>query len=338
MFELQNAKRSVRAITLQSHNANPRRSVTRSELHSTFSSPDSVDSEDDDAKDRWRRQLDQIYQGGLIEQQPEQVSDAADRPQAIDEANDESYEFPLFSQKPRGSTAKILLKSPSPEIKDPGFVQPARPQDYYFTAAESRHCQGRFGDVAVEGHDVVRESLVKWPGFQLPWRVITATFRSSKRATSASSIVDAALEDKRKRPGKKRRIILRTKLQAMKARGEVARAAAAKKEALAMEKRSRRNREKKLKRRGKARNQKKGEEEASRLYQTYFLSIYHCLLSVDRPAHETSPVPPCQIKDEGHQTPRIHIRNHYLTALNPGCIPTMLFTSRIHPSRVRSLR
>lgn len=162
MFELQNAKRSVRAITLQSHNANPRRSVTRSELHSTFSSPDSVDSEDDDAKDRWRRQLDQIYQGGLIEQQPEQVSDAADRPQAIDEANDESYEFPLFSQKPRGSTAKILLKSPSPEIKDPGFVQPARPQDYYFTAAESRHCQGRFGDVAVEGHDVVRESLVKW--------------------------------------------------------------------------------------------------------------------------------------------------------------------------------
>lgn len=70
--------------------------------------------------------------------------------------------------------------------------------------------------------------------------------------------MDTAQVEKRKRPGKKRRIATRTKAQARRKREEILQTAEAEKAAFLMEKRSRRNREKKLKRREKARSQKKG--------------------------------------------------------------------------------
>ncbi|KAL8676225.1 MAG: hypothetical protein Q9186_007239 [Xanthomendoza sp. 1 TL-2023] len=250
MFELQDAKR-----------------VRRSELRSKSSSPDPVKSYDD-VKNQFRRQLDQLYQHGISEQQTNPVEPSEECQGAIDDINEEAYEFQLFSQKPEQSTIsapqppKILLRSPSPENKEPGFVHPTRSPYYYFTGAESRDRRLQFQNVAVEGHDVQKESQAKWPGFELPWRVTTITLHSSKQTVAPSRITGALESGKRKRVGKKRRIILRTKLQALKERQEAARLAEVEKEALATEKRSRRNREKKLKRREKARSRKNGEEGA----------------------------------------------------------------------------
>ena len=68
---------------------------------------------------------------------------------------------------------------------------------------------------------------------------------------------------KRKRPGKKRRTAVRIKTQARKKREEVIRVAEAERTEFLTEKRTRRNREKKLKRREKARNEKRGDATVS---------------------------------------------------------------------------
>ncbi|KAL8736688.1 MAG: hypothetical protein Q9166_000054 [cf. Caloplaca sp. 2 TL-2023] len=240
--------------------------VRRSGLRSRSSSLESVGS-NDGVKDQWRRQLDYIYQDDIVEQQKHDTKNPIVEPQStIDEANDASYEFNLFSQKPRQSAVsgpqrpKVLLRSPSPETKEPGFVRPARSSGYYFTVVGTEEEQMSFRDVAVEGVDVIRESQVKWPGSELPWRVTTITINPAKRAIVASNVLEAAKTGKRKKLGKKRRIAIRTELQAQKAREEAVRLAEAEKGTMEMEKRKRRNREKKLKRREKARNLKKGEE------------------------------------------------------------------------------
>ncbi|KAL8812239.1 MAG: hypothetical protein Q9200_001180 [Gallowayella weberi] len=231
------------------------------------SSPDAVRL-DDDVKGQWRRQLDQLYQDGISRQETNPIEPSEGSQGAIDDLNEEAYEFQLFSQKPKQSTIsapqpqKILLRSPSPEIKEPGFVHPKRSPYFYFTGAESREHRQRFRDIAVEGHDVQKESQAKWPGFELPWRLTTIADHSTKQAVAASRITGTTEPGKRKRIGKKRRIILRTRLQALKERQKAARLAEAENEALATEKRSRRNREKKLKRREKARSLKKGKEGA----------------------------------------------------------------------------
>ncbi|KAL8800095.1 MAG: hypothetical protein Q9182_005407 [Xanthomendoza sp. 2 TL-2023] len=242
-------------------------SVRRSELRSRSSSPDAVGS-DDDVKDQWRRQLDQLYQDRFSKQETNPIEPSEGYQGAIDDLHEEAYEFQLFSQKPKPSTIsapqpqRILLRSPSPEIKEPGFVHPNRSPRFYFTGAESRENRQRFREVAVEGHDVQKESQAKWPGYELPWRLTTITFHSTKQAVAAPRIAGTTEPGTRKRVGKKRRIILRTRLQALKERQEIARLAEAEKEALATEKRSRKNREKKLKRREKARSLKKGKEGA----------------------------------------------------------------------------
>ncbi|KAI4225149.1 MAG: hypothetical protein L6R36_004131 [Xanthoria steineri] len=237
--------------------------VRRSELRSRSASPSSISS--DEVKHQWRRKLDLAYKDGIRDRLAPDTHRPDASPSEIPTGpNEEAYEFQLFSQRSRPSTAstpqlpRVQLRSPTPEVKEPGFVRPARSQDFYFTGAVTTEAQRRFRDVAIEGERVIRESQTVWPGSQLHWRLTTLTFPSHKQVSPGSNLLDTAQVEKRKRPGKKRRIATRTKAQARRKREEILQTAEAEKAAFLMEKRSRRNREKKLKRREKARSQKKG--------------------------------------------------------------------------------
>ncbi|KAL8853945.1 MAG: hypothetical protein Q9221_001253 [Calogaya cf. arnoldii] len=240
--------------------------VRRSELRSRSTSLASASS--DELKQQWRRKLELAYKDasseGLTTHGPNGTT--SEMPGNL---NEESYEFHLFSRRPRPSSIstpqppKVQLRSPSPELKEPGFIRPTRSHDFYFTSAVTAEAQRRFQDVAIEGGHVIRESKTVWPGSQLPWRLTTLPFSSHKQVNAALNVLDNAQAGKRKRPGKKRRIAVRTKIQALKKREEVVRLAEAEKAAFLMEKRSRRNREKKLKKKEKARSLKKGEEAVS---------------------------------------------------------------------------
>ncbi|KAL8786646.1 MAG: hypothetical protein Q9213_002675 [Squamulea squamosa] len=250
--------------------------VGRSELYPRSSSPASIDSHDQ-LRDTWRRKLDLAYKDGISDQQTHDTNSRVGSPaETLDDLNEEAYDFKLFSQKPSQATIsapqppRVLLRSPSPEVKDPAFVYQTRSHKFYFTGIITPEQMARFQDAAIEGQDVLRESQTKWPGLMLPWRVTTIAFSAAKRANAVSSTTAAVEVGKRRKPGKKRRIIIRSKAQARKEREEATRLAEAEKATIAMEKRSRRNREKKLKRREKARNQKK-------VYQRLFKSQKHSL-------------------------------------------------------------
>ncbi|KAL8655950.1 MAG: hypothetical protein Q9226_002842 [Calogaya cf. arnoldii] len=231
--------------------------VRRSELRSRSTSLASASS--DELKQQWRRKLELAYKDasseGLTTHGPNGTTS-----EMLGNLNEEAYEFHLFSRRSRPSTIstpqppKVQLRSPSPELKEPGFIRPTRSHDFYFTSAVTAEARRRFQDVAIEGEH---------PGSQLPWRLTTLPLSSHKQVHAALNLLDNTQAGKRKRPGKKRRIAVRTKIQALKKREEVVRLAEAEKAAFHMEKRSRRNREKKLKKREKARSLKKGEEGVS---------------------------------------------------------------------------
>ncbi|KAK2796915.1 hypothetical protein FQN50_009374 [Emmonsiellopsis sp. PD_5] len=176
---------------------------------------------------------------------------------------------------------KIRIRSPTLAAIGDGegrFVVPFRGWDYYFSDPDwiRRQISGkdggderggeiasrgeevkRFAEVALSGDKILEDSSSTWPGCHLPWRVIHLKPGPSKKKSSSSrpsnetsiSLINPSLDAKipksRKKPGKKRRIVLRQRLAASKAAEEADR-----------EKRTRRNREKKIKKRQKEREKK----------------------------------------------------------------------------------
>lgn len=142
-------------------------SVRRSELRSRSTSPCSASS--DEVKDQWRRKLHLAYKDGISEQLTHDTHRPDGTPsEFLGDPSEEAYEFQLFSQKSRPSAVstpqplKVQLRSPSPEVKEPGFIRPARSQDFYFTGAVTPEAQKRFRSVAIEGERVRRESHTVW--------------------------------------------------------------------------------------------------------------------------------------------------------------------------------
>ncbi|KAI4276751.1 MAG: hypothetical protein LQ337_002277 [Flavoplaca oasis] len=242
--------------------------VRRSEIRSRSTSLDSASS--NEAKEQWRHKLDLAYKDALSKQLTHNVHAPDGSPSEIPcSQEEEAYEFQLFSQRSRPSTisapqpSKVLLRSPSPEAKEPGFVRPARSQNFYLTGPVTTEARKRFQEAAIEGQHVMRQSQTMWPGSWVPWRLNTFTLPAYKRVNTHPRLLETSRGGKRKRPGKKRRLAVRTKIQTRKKREEVVRLAEADKAAFHAEKRSRRNREKQLKRREKARNQKKAQAEVT---------------------------------------------------------------------------
>ena len=124
---------------------------------------------DDGTRDQWRRKLDLAYKDAISEQLTyDTYGPAQGSPGTLENLNEEAYEFQLFSRKPTQSAVstpqppKIFLRSPSLEVKEPGFIRSARSHDFYFTAAVTSEDRKRLQDVAIEGQDVMRESQKTW--------------------------------------------------------------------------------------------------------------------------------------------------------------------------------
>ncbi|KAL2012314.1 hypothetical protein VTN00DRAFT_5032 [Thermoascus crustaceus] len=161
---------------------------------------------------------------------------------------------------------RIRLRSPTPVPGDGKFVVPFRGWQYYVTAPEllserpsaewseqAALKRKEYEDVAVTGAQLFDWAKSAWPGCQLPWRIIHLDPLKTKLPKPSSDptvyIVNQQPVSKtpksRKRPGKKRRIVLRKRAAASQAAKEAE-----------AEKRNRRNREKKIKRRQRERERK----------------------------------------------------------------------------------
>ncbi|KAJ5928998.1 hypothetical protein N7466_007954 [Penicillium verhagenii] len=165
---------------------------------------------------------------------------------------------------------RIRLRSPTPGSSDPSagrFVKASRGWQYYFSTpslwgsnveSEEQEFQPekarQYQDMAVTGEYI--KTLAKsqpWPGCHLAWRVVHLKRHQTKLPRKDKDVPVYVVESEptskspksRKKPGKKRRVLLRKRAVAV----QLAKEADA-------DKRTRKNRERKLKRRQKAREQK----------------------------------------------------------------------------------
>lgn len=170
--------------------------------------------------------------------------------------NEEAFEFRLFSAKKPSDEAntstatelvsqKINIRSPTPDKPSDGrFINPHRPLSYYLASDPPTP---DIAAAAVSGDEILESSQCPWPGMQLPWRVThlpNAKMSALRpRKSDVSSALKADSRDKRK-PNKRRRILLRTRERAKDEKTK-------EKEAHLREKKTRLNREKKIKRKAK---------------------------------------------------------------------------------------
>lgn len=192
--------------------------------------------------------------------QPDDAT-AEDAPPAA--AVEEAFEFRLFST---GETARVVLAPEDDGLNGggEGRIASARPVSFYVRGELSPEERERFRNVTVSYEDLVKAAGQRAWGLEVPWKVTCVTAKPGKDTSAAVEVrvskggAEHAEADpgKRKRPGKKRRIALRTKEKARKAKQEELGKKKVEKEEHLKEKKKRLNREKKLKRRQKEREKK----------------------------------------------------------------------------------
>ncbi|EJP69933.1 uncharacterized protein BBA_00802 [Beauveria bassiana ARSEF 2860] len=185
---------------------------------------------------------------------PEQMMNVA---QVEDDkrAAEQGYEFNLFSTAGPGGTnklAKVILEDENELLGDGAFLR-RRPCSYYVAKAPSAMEKEQYRYAAVTADTIVQWSTRPSWGVTMPWRVITTSATRKARPGDKPDTEQAA---KRKRPGKKQRILLRqrTKKEAQTA-DEAAKKQTEKAENL-KEKKKRLNRIKKLRKRAKEKEKK----------------------------------------------------------------------------------
>ncbi|KAK0794754.1 hypothetical protein LTR59_007672 [Friedmanniomyces endolithicus] len=180
---------------------------------------------------------------------------------------EEDLDFRLFAavSTADGVSAanKIRLRSPTPQTTAAGFVVPGRGRRYYFAETSATGDKENFARAALSGAQVLALSLKPWPGSAYPWKVVHVPSTKGRLPSGSVAVKDRIdvttdLLAKRKRPGKKSRIKIRTKLAISRVEAEKSQANAVAREAAEREKRVRTNRAKKLKRRAQEKAKKSG--------------------------------------------------------------------------------
>ncbi|PMD28682.1 hypothetical protein NA56DRAFT_675740 [Hyaloscypha hepaticicola] len=184
--------------------------------------------------------------------QPEQ-----ENPQESQEEPHE-FEFRLFSA-PKYSNdndiqaQKIILASPSSEHGDGGFVTRERDRRFYIAEPATGERKQRFVFAAVSGEEVLNLARRRAWGLEVPWRV------KAIRYGQGEVLIQVHPSEKGKRkPGKKRRIVLRERQRKVVQREEAKKRERERGEEAEREKRTRRNRVKKVKRKMKEKALKAG--------------------------------------------------------------------------------
>ncbi|KAL7797563.1 hypothetical protein V8C37DRAFT_369927 [Trichoderma ceciliae] len=170
------------------------------------------------------------------------------------EAEDESYTFRLFSTT--GPAPKVVLEN-NDKVEEGKLIR-GRPLSYYLVTDASPEKQQQYETAAVSGEDVIARSKVRAWGLELPWRVTTINVTRKARPGEEESPthIGDGQQARRKRPGKKRRVAMRTQARAKAQAEETAKQKMADKEEQLKDKKKRLNRLKKLRKRAKKKAEK----------------------------------------------------------------------------------
>ena len=78
----------------------------------------------------------------------------------------EEYDFRLFAKSTKAAQPwvrdRIILRSPTPNCGDTGFVKARRPDAYYFTGQTSEALQERYRQSTISGHQLLQGLDVVW--------------------------------------------------------------------------------------------------------------------------------------------------------------------------------
>ncbi|KAH6684642.1 hypothetical protein B0J14DRAFT_646541 [Halenospora varia] len=177
-----------------------------------------------------------------------------------DAPDNHEFEFRLFSTSAttlhkNPASQKIILEEEDSDLGEGGFIKPCREPTYYFASKAEGDEKWKFDNVALTGEQVKGLSKRRAWGLEVPWRVRVLKVVGAKLKLQADGAITGKVEtivegedEKRKRPGKKRRIILRERKKRRELLAEQKRKEQELKEETEKEKRTRRNREKKVKR------------------------------------------------------------------------------------------
>jgi len=121
----------------------------------------------------------------------------------------------------------------------------------------------QFESAAISGDEILRRRGDRAWGLEVPWRVrilkVYEKLKTGQKGEKAVKVLEEAVDEKkRKKPGKKRRIVLRQRKKKIEEDKERRRKEREQKEETEKEKWTRRNREKKVKRRLKEKAKKAG--------------------------------------------------------------------------------
>ena len=175
-------------------------------------------------------------------------------------AEEEDFAFRLFASEP---ARQIAIRE-----EDAGtgaFVGTRDPRVFILGRAEGERKRG-FESVAISGEEVLRRKGMRAWGLEVPWRVLVVRNGSSMKGAKGSGTGGedwkvGDIKGKKKRAGKKRRILIRVRKRKGEEQKERKRREEAEREEREREKRTKKNREKKVKRKMKEKAKKAGNGE-----------------------------------------------------------------------------
>ncbi|KAI1462314.1 hypothetical protein F4805DRAFT_410138 [Annulohypoxylon moriforme] len=209
----------------------------------------SFEAKDDDAQNP------KTSRKGNANEYPVEDSDDAKK------SGEEAFMFRLFrNEEP---SRKVVLESQDVSTEKDGegaSIVAKRPTSYYLASEPSPEVANEFRVAAVSADYLLQDAKKRRWGLEKPWKVTTITITTNKKTATLSGStgydVTTSIGKQKKRPGKKRRIILRVREKAKREQEESAKKQLVDKEQHLKEKKQRLNKQKKLKRRAKARELK----------------------------------------------------------------------------------
>ncbi|KAE9374101.1 hypothetical protein N431DRAFT_481407 [Stipitochalara longipes BDJ] len=180
---------------------------------------------------------------------------------------EEGFEFRLFSAPSTSArTQKIVLQNEQEESAS-GFIKRERDKAFYIAAPATGEALSAIQFAALSGEEVLKLAQGRNWGLEVPWRVSVLRVGESGSKAKARARdgekgqvgLKGDMEgEKKKKPGKKRRVVLRERERARVKKEEAKIREREGREEAEREKRTRRNREKKVKRKMKEKALKAG--------------------------------------------------------------------------------
>lgn len=211
----------------------------------------------------FRQQLEQLYADpspALVANDATESGDVGGTTvEQIQGEDEEEYDFRLFARPSTSGPAsvgtnnvaqRIALRSPSPAGGESGFTCEGRPTEYYFAGHTGAELAEQYYRAAVSDQDVVEGLKMRWRGMELPWRVTVFKTPNAGKVVGLERHLQAQT-NRRKRSGKKKRIMVRKRVEARATKEAAVKQTQVKREAAEREKRTKKNREKKVKKRQK---------------------------------------------------------------------------------------